>query len=435
MARLCVNAPSIVNPTSVPPVAGHPGFQRVWFASGPYAVKLRAIMTAFDYQPRTRLVFGEGCVAQLGALARALGGQRVLLVTDPGLVAAGHADRARDILLQAGLDVVLFDQVRENPTTGCVDRCLEIAREGRVDLLVGLGGGSAMDTAKGCNFLLTNGGQIHDYWGVGKATQPMLPFIAIPTTAGTGSECQSAALIADEQTHQKMACLDPKAAARVALLDPALTVSQPPAVTAHTGVDALTHSVETAVTRKRNPLSRMFSHEAFRLLVPALPRVLQDPHDLEARGQMLLGAAYAGLAIENSMLGAAHAAANPLTAQLDVTHGEAVGIMLPAVVRFNAHDPDCRLAYAELASTPEIACVSEGLERAVNALCARLESLLNQAGIARSLAAIGADVTRIPALAEAAARQWTANFNPRPVTAADFARLYAETFEPRGDGA
>ncbi|MCL4181185.1 MAG: iron-containing alcohol dehydrogenase [Verrucomicrobia bacterium] len=392
-------------------------------------------MTAFDYQPRTRLVFGEGCVAQLGALARWLGGRRVLLVTDPGLVAAGHADRARDILLDAGLEIVLFDQVRENPTTGCVDRCLEIAREGQVDLLVGLGGGSAMDTAKGCNLLLTNGGRIHDYWGVGKAGKPMLPFIAIPTTAGTGSECQSAALIADEQTHQKMACLDPKAAARVALLDPALTVSQPPAVTAHTGIDALTHSVETAVTRKRNPLSRMFSHEAFRLLVPALPRVLQDPHDLEARGQMLLGAAYAGLAIENSMLGAAHAAANPLTAQLDVTHGEAVGIMLPAVVRFNAHDPGCRLAYAELASTPEIACVSEGLELAVNALCARLESLLNQAGIARSLAAIGADVHLIPTLAEAAARQWTANFNPRPVTAADFARLYAEAFEPRGDGA
>jgi alcohol dehydrogenase len=391
-------------------------------------------MTAFDYQPRTRLVYGVGCVSQLGALTRALGGQRILLVTDPGLVAAGHAGRVRAILLEAGLDVVLFDQVRENPTTGCVGRCLDVARDGRVDLVLGLGGGSAMDTAKGCNLLLTNGGRIQDYWGVGKATRPMLPFIAIPTTAGTGSECQSSALIADEQTHQKMACLDPKAAARVALLDPALTISQPPAVTAHTGVDALTHSVETAVTKKRNPLSRMFSHEAFRLLVPALPRVLENPGDLEARGQMLLGAAYAGLAIENSMLGAAHAAANPLTAHFNIVHGEAVGLMLPAVVRFNARDPDSRLAYAELASTPEIACVSEGIDYAVEALCARLESLLNLAGIARSLANLGADPRLIPTLAEEAARQWTAHFNPRAAGADDFVALYERAFERRGDG-
>ncbi len=373
-------------------------------------------------------------MSQLGALTRALAGQRVLLVTDPGLVAAGHAGRIRAILLEAGLEVVLFDQVRENPTTGCVDRCLEVARDGRVDLVIGLGGGSAMDTAKGCNLLLTNGGRIQDYWGVGKATRPMLPFIAIPTTAGTGSECQSSALIADEQTHQKMACLDPKAAARVALLDPALTISQPSAVTAHTGIDALTHSVETAVTKKRNPLSRMFSHEAFRLLVPALPRVLENPGDLEARGQMLLGAAYAGLAIENSMLGAAHAAANPLTAHFNIVHGEAVGIMLPAVVRFNAQDPASRLAYAELASTPEIACVSEGIEYAVEALCARLEALLNLAGIARSLANLGVDPHLVPTLAEEAARQWTANFNPRTVGAPDFSGLYERAFERRGDG-
>jgi alcohol dehydrogenase len=391
-------------------------------------------MIAFDYQPRTRLVFGLGCVGQLGTLAETLGGKRILLVTDPGLVAAGHADHARTILAGAGLEVVLFDQVRENPTTGCVDRCLEVAREGEVDLIVGLGGGSAMDTAKGCNFLMTNGGRIHDYWGQGKASKPMLPFIAIPTTAGTGSECQSSALIADDQTHQKMACLDPKAAARVALLDPELTISQPAAVTAHTGIDALTHSVETTVTKKRNPLSRMFSHEAFRLLVPALPRVLVDPNDLVARGDMLLGAAYAGLAIENSMLGAAHAAANPLTAHFDIVHGEAVGVMLPAVVRFNAHDPENRLAYAELASTPEIACVSEGLDQAVDALCARLETLLNQAGIARSLDTLGADRNLIPTLAEEAARQWTATFNPRPVTAAEFVALYQRAFEARGDG-
>ncbi len=263
--------------------------------------------TTFDHQPRTRLVFGVGALARLGELARELGAQRVLLVTDAGLVRAGHTERASRALAGAGLAVAVFDQVRENPTTLDVARCVAAARACGCDLLVGLGGGSAMDTAKGCNFLLTNGGEMRDYWGVGRATRPMLPFLAVPTTAGTGSECQSAALIADEATHQKMACLDPKAAARLALLDPALTLSQPPAVTAHTGVDALAHVAETAVTRRRNPVSLMYTHEAFKRLIPALPRVLEAPEDLEARAQMLLASSLAGQAIENSMLGAAHA--------------------------------------------------------------------------------------------------------------------------------
>jgi alcohol dehydrogenase len=324
---------------------------------------------------------------------------------------------------------------KENPTIRTVQDCLARAQDGQVDTIVGLGGGSSMDTAKGCNFLLTNGGRIQDYWGVGKATKPMLPFIAAPTTAGTGSECQCAALISDDVTHQKMACLDPKAAARLAVLDPTLTLSQPPAVTAHTGIDALAHAVETAVTTKRTPFSLMFSHEAFKRIVPAFPKVLQEPDDLEARGQMLLAAAYAGTAIENSMLGAAHAAANPLTAHFDIVHGEAVGLMLPLVIRFNAEEPDARLGYAHLASAPEIACVSDGLPSAVDALIARLEFLLNEAGIARSLTDLHADPKLIPVLAKEAASQWTASFNPRPIGPADFVRLYEQAFERRGDGA
>src|SRR5207247_11188915 len=141
-----------------------------------------------------------------------------------------------------------------------------------------------------------------------KATKPMLPFIAIPTTAGTGSECQCATLIADEHTHQKMACLDPKAAAEIAVLDPALTISQPPRVTACTGIDAIAHALETAVTKKRSALSIMYSREAFELTVTSFERVLSHPLDLAARGRMLLGAALAGMAIAHSMLAAPHAA-------------------------------------------------------------------------------------------------------------------------------
>jgi alcohol dehydrogenase len=306
---------------------------------------------------------------------------------------------------------------------------LQIAKNNAIDAFVAVGGGSSLDTAKGCNFLLTNGGRMQDYWGTGKATKPLLPLIAIPTTAGTGSECQSFALIADSDTHQKMACGDPKAAPRIAILDPMLTLSQPLRVTACTGIDAIAHVVETAVTKKRNALSLMYAHEGFKLTLPNLPRVFENPKDLEARGRMQLGAAFAGLAIENSMLGAAHSAANPLTAHYGIVHGQAVGMMLPYVVRFNGQDREALRAYAELASAPEIACVSDGPEKALDALIAHLESLLHLAGMPRSLADCGVKTSMIPTLAEEAARQWTATFNPRQVTTKDFGTLYQLAFE------
>ena len=388
-------------------------------------------LASFEYQPRTRLVFGIGTVERAGELASQLPSRSCLLVTDPGVVAAGHASRVSKLLAGAGVKVVLFDRVAENPTTRCVEECAALARATGIDAFVALGGGSSLDTAKGANFLVSNGGKMEDYWGIGKATKPMFPLIAIPTTAGTGSECQSYALIAQEDTHQKMACGDPKAAARIAILDPALTVSQPPRVTACTGIDAIAHVVETAVTLKRNALSLMYAHEGFKLTVPNLPRVFKDPNDLEARGRMLLGAAYAGVAIENSMLGAAHSAANPLTAHYGIIHGQAVGMMLPHVVRFNGQDPEALKAYAELASAAEIACVSDGWEEARDALVRHLELLLDSAKMPKSLEECGVERKMIPTLASEAAAQWTAKFNPRPVAAADFAQLFEAAFAPR----
>jgi alcohol dehydrogenase len=375
----------------------------------------------FDSQPRTRVVFGLNSVDRLGEVARELGARRALLVTDTGIVAAGHVEHGRRALEAAGLEVAVFDRVRENPTTLDVDACVEVARAARIDALVGLGGGSSMDTAKGCNFLLTNGGRMQDYWGVGKATRPMLPLMAVPTTAGTGSECQSFALIADETTHQKMACGDPRAAPRVALLDPALTVSQPRPVTAFTGLDAIAHALETAVTRRRNELSLLYAREAFRLTIDHLQRVLEQPDDLEARARMQLGAAYGGMAIELSMLGAAHAAANPLTARFGIVHGHAVGMMLPHVVRFNAEESGARKAYRQMAE--DVGLVENGVP-AVDVLVARLQSLLAAAGLPTSLADCGVTAEALPDLAAVAAAQWTAEFNPRPVNAADFEQLY-----------
>jgi alcohol dehydrogenase len=268
-----------------------------------------------------------------------------------------------------------------------------------------------MDCAKGINFLLTNGGRMSDYRGYGKATQPMLPMIAIPTTAGTGSEGQSYALISDAESHAKMACGDPKAAFRVALLDPVLTVSQPRSITATSGFDAIAHAVETYVTTKRNPLSELFSREAWHLLEPNYERVLSQPDNLEARGAMQLGAYYAGVAIENSMLGATHACANPLTARYGTAHGAAIAMLLPAVVRWNERDAGDD--YAKLLSWSSVAGQQNDLT-ATEALARRLEQLAEAGGLRNNLRAEGIRESEITELASEAAEQWTGTFNPRP---------------------
>jgi alcohol dehydrogenase len=377
-------------------------------------------LPGFDFRPRTRVVFGTDTLERVGELARDLGAKRALLVTDAGIVKAGHAGRAVGFIAAAGLQVEVYDTTHENPTTHDVKRCVEVARRSQTDVLIGLGGGSSMDTAKGCNFLLTNGGEMKEYWGVGKATKPMLPFIAIPTTSGTGSECQSAALIADEVTHMKMACLDPKCAAAVAILDPLLTLSQPTGVTACTGTDALAHALETAVTKKRTPISDLYAREAFKLCIHNLPRVLAKPDDVDARTGMQLGAAFGGTAIENSMLGAAHSAANPLTARFGVVHGQAVGLMLPAVIKFNAAVPEARALYTELARAAGFSSVED--------LIRRLEEVLEAANLWKSLRELGVADDALPELAAEASKQWTAQFNPRPLSTADFIRLYEEAF-------
>ena len=382
---------------------------------------------------RTRVLFGPGLADRTGEFARALGARRALLVTDAHIVEAGHAPRIQRSLKEAGLSVALYADAAENPTTDDVDNCVEAARNGEADLIIGLGGGSSMDTAKGCNFILTNGGRMRDYHGHGKAGKPMLPLIAMPTTAGTGSECQSFALIADAETHQKMACGDPKAAPVLSILDPSLTVSQPAMVAANTGADALAHAVETAVTSRRNELSLRYAREAFKLINENLPRVIDEPSDLDARGRMLLAAAYAGTAIEHSMLGAAHAAANPLTAHFGVIHGQAVGLMLPAVVRFNAEDSTAARLYAELAAHAGLVAEDTPTDQAVAALLDRLNQLLAAAGLPRRLSEFKIPNDAFPALAEEAAAQWTAGFNPRAAGSFEFASLYEAAYSGTGD--
>jgi alcohol dehydrogenase len=379
-----------------------------------------AELPAFDFDPRTRVVYGSRSVERLGELVREFGGKRVLLVTDPGIEKAGHTAKCVASLEQVGIHVSLFDAVTANPTTEDVDRGLAAAKAACVDFLVSVGGGSAMDCAKGVNFLYTNGGRMQDYQGMGQATKPMLPLIAVPTTSGTGSEAQSYALIADAKSHMKMACGDKKAACRVAILDPDLTLSMPAGVTAASGIDALSHAVESYVTIKRNPVSQMFSRRAWRLLASSFPVVIAEPDHLPARGAMLLGAHLAGAAIENSMLGAAHALANPLTAHYGITHGLAIGIMLPHVIRYNSTMVGS--AYGRLAADIGLCDVED--PDAGELLAATIERYVAQAGSPGGLNEFDVELARLTTLADEAAEQWTGKFNPRPVDVRSLEELY-----------
>ena len=308
-------------------------------------------MPPFDFQPLGRVIFEPGGLSRLGEAVRGVGGTRVLLVTDPGLEHAGHPQRATRVMLDAGLAVFTFDGVKENPTEREVAEGVVFARTHAVDCIVAVGGGSSMDCAKGINFILTNGGRMADYRGHGKASRPMLPSIGVPTTSGTGSEAQSYALITDERSHLKMACGDKKAAFRVSILDPELTLSQPRGVTAVTGIDAVAHAIESFVCTRRTPVSAMCAKAAFQYLEPNFERVLRAPSDLAARSAMQVGAYLAGMAIENAMLGVCHSCANPLTAHYGITHGVAIGVMLPHVIRFNA--AAAGELYAELGGSAE----------------------------------------------------------------------------------
>ena len=370
-------------------------------------------MTPFDFRPRTRVLFGAGEFGRLGEVAREMGGTRCLLVADPGMLEAGYVKEAIRSLKARRMDVFAFHDFAASPTSVMMEGGAAMAAPERVDLIVSVGGGSSMDCAKGINFVLSNGGRMRDYWGYGKATKPMLPMLAVPTTAGTGSEAQSYCVVTDPETNTRMACGDAKATFRAAILDPKLTLSQPRALAAATGYDALSHALETLVTTRHTALSECFSRSAWSLVSRGYERMVQQPEDLEARGAMLLGAHFGGLAVENSMLGAAHACAAPLTAQFGVAHGVAVALMLRHAVRWNR--PAVGARYQEFGD----AALSGG-----EALEDRLLRWAETAGLPSSLREVGVGEAALPRLAEEAASQWPGKFNPRSLDTAGALEMY-----------
>lgn len=358
-------------------------------------------MTPFDFRPRTRILFGAGEFARLGEVAREQNATRCLLLAGQSMVDAGHAQEAIRSLKARRMEVFAFHDFTPHPTVAMVEAAREYAAPQNINLVVGLGDGDAVDFAKAVNVVVTNGGSIRDYWGYGNVPKPLLPMIAVPTAAGTGSEAHGNTAITDSETRSKMNCGDPKIFFRTAILDPKLTLAQPAALTASNGYEAISHAVETLISTRRTPISECFSREAWRLLESSFERVLRVLDDLEARSAMLLGSYFAGLAMEYAALGPAHACAQPLVENYKMPQGVAAALVLAPALEWMEEDAD---------------------------LAPRVRALAEAAELPMSLCDASVPEQVLPRLAEEAAAQWTGRFSSRHFDAEAALEIYRAAY-------
>ena len=358
-------------------------------------------MTPFDFRPRTRILFGAGEFARLGEIAREHNATRCLVLAGQTSIDAGHAREAVRSLKARRMDVFAFQDFTANPTLAMVEAAREYAGPHGVNLVVGLGDGDALDFAKAVNVVISNGGSIRDYRGYGNVPKPLLPMIAVPTVAGSGNEAQSNSVICDSEDGSKVICGDPKIFFRTAVLDANLTLGQPAALAAANGYHALGHAVETLFSTRRTPISECFSREAYRLLDSAFGRLLRVPEDLEARSAMLLGAHFAGLAVEYAALGPAHACVQPLIRNYKLLPGAALALVL----------------------VPALEWMEQGAD-----LMPRLRQLVAAAELPASLSDAAIPEQVLPRLAEEAATQWTGRFSSRHFDARAALEIYRAAY-------
>lgn len=311
------------------------GCPRNWGNSTESEVKRMGEMQPFEFKHSTRVVFGAGTLKTLGEEAQALCASRALIVCDPGITKLGLTERVDDQLGAAAVRAVSFDAISENPRDGECCAAAAVATEEGADLIVGLGGGSAMDAAKAAAALVTNGGRVKDWEDSHELVRQSLPLLCIPTTAGTGSEVTFVAVITDEVNHHKMTLRGPGLAPRVAIVDAELTASMPPTLTASTGMDALSHAIEAYTCTAANPVSDVLALKAIELIARNLPTAVRDGADLRARSAMVLASTMAGMAFANSRVGAVHSIGEVLGGLYDTPHGVAVAVFLPHIYAFN----------------------------------------------------------------------------------------------------
>ena len=368
----------------------------------------------------TRVQFGAGVAASAGAEARALSAEHVFVVTDPGVRAAGLCEAGLTGLHEAGVSVEVFDRVRGNPRDV---HCLEGAERCRAagaDVLVGIGGGSAIDTAKCIAVLARNGGHPRDWEGFGALRAAPLPVIAVPTTAGTGSEVSASAIITDTTRRKKMNLFDPRICPPVALVDPDLTASMPPPLTAATGMDALSHAVDSLHCTLATPASDALALEGARLVARYLRRAVADGEDREARCGMAQASLTAGLAVGVSDVSGCHCLAESIGAVYDHPHGVCCAVTMPLIMDYNL--PVSADRYARLAAAFGIACAGLSTEEAAGAAIRYVRELNDAVGMPRLAELI--DAADLDLLAEKAAANTSAPSNPREAGATDFAAMF-----------
>ncbi len=373
-------------------------------------------MRTIQFQMCGRLIFGSGALAELPGAMEKLGAQKALIVTDPGLVKAGVCALIQQTLDEAKISHALFDGVEPDPRIEIVQACADAVRESGADVLIGLGGGSSLDIAKMASMVITNEGDVLDFVGIGNIPKPGMKKILIPTTSGTGSEVTPIAVLSDKAAHLKKGVVSDYLYPDVALVDPDLTIGLPPAVTAFTGMDAMTHAVEAYTNKNAHPFIDTFALEAVRLIGQFLPRAVADGKDIEARSNMSLASLYGGMCLGPVNTAAVHALAYPLGGTFDVAHGVANSLLLPHVMRFNA--PSCPEKYARIAE-------ALGREATADEAVAGIEALSKKAGIVSQMRELDIPRDAIGEMAKAAMQVTRLlNNNPRELTEEDAKQIY-----------
>lgn len=374
-----------------------------------------------------RVVFGVGALDGLAKELRRWSGSRAILITDPKMGASDGAARVKASASEAGISLGVFDQVEENPSDTTAHAAAKAVLDAEAQLILGLGGGSALDCAKAANIIASNGGQIGDY----DLTSPKksrveraLPWVSIPTTAGTGSEVCPVTVVTDSRRHVKYSVSSPRLIAEVCVADPLLTVSMPPALTAWTGADALTHAIEAYFSRIGFPAGNAMALESIRLLGRYLPAAVQDGSNLEAREQVLLGSMLAGMAFAQNALGLTHAMAHQLTTERGIQHGLANGIVLPVVMEFNARSVPEKCANIAQALGASVAGLGEAAaaERGAEAV----RGLLGAIGIPTRVEGGKVAQAELERLVSQAMEDTLLGFNPARATAEDVLALYRQ---------
>ncbi len=370
---------------------------------------------SFIYYNPTKIIFGEGSIKEIGIEVEALGGTRAVVVTDRGVVEAGLAGEVEEALGRKYVGT--FDGAVQDSGFHIVNEGAKFAREAGADTIVSVGGGSSIDTAKGISILLKEGGQMQDYSGFQLLSRPQTPHIAVPTTAGTGSEATYAAVVKDWENNEKILFCDNHIIPRVAILDPLLTAGLPPPLTASTGIDALTHAIEALHALQAEPIADAMALQAIRLITAYLPRCVANGDDLFARGQQQIAALMAGVAFSNAQLGLVHAMAHSLGALFNVPHGLANSLLLPHVMLYNLES--CAERYLLVAEAMGLATAGLDEEGAARLAVNAVQELTRKIGLPQRLREAGVPEEGLAEAAELSLSDGSIIYNPRPVFEAD----------------